>query len=100
MRRGNNQRAIAHLISRRTKHLQVLLRISRNAAVVLLVLRVSEDNDALDLGTHCGRKFGDCACNHGTALTMKYVSGCYSERVRLVEEGQDVVMMIVLGEGG
>jgi hypothetical protein len=54
MRRGDRQRAIAHLVARGAKHLEAVAGIAGDAAVVLLVLCVSEQDGADDLVAHGG----------------------------------------------
>jgi hypothetical protein len=54
MRRGDRQRTVAHLVARGAKHLEAVAGIAGDAAVVLLVLCVSEQDGADDLVAHGG----------------------------------------------
>lgn len=71
MSTSDDQRAIANEISRSTEDLEVCLGETGNTAIVLLVLGVSKEDDALDLVADGGRQFGDSTGHDGGTLSAR-----------------------------
>jgi hypothetical protein len=68
MRSGNGQRTRADQIARSAVHLKVLSRVGFDTAVILLVLRVSEEHGTDDAGAEGGVEFGECVGDYGCSL--------------------------------
>ena len=67
---GDSQSTITNKIARSAVNLQVCLRIVGNTAVVLLVLRVAEENDAFDLCANSSREPRNGTSDESCALTV------------------------------
>ena len=76
MSRSNSQSTIAHQISLSAVHHEILLRVSRDPTIILLVLRVAEEHNALDLVTNSSCQLGDRAGDDGSTLTVLVESVC------------------------
>lgn len=70
VRGGNGESTRAHQITHGAEHLYFISGIRLDAAIVLLVLRVSKKHNALDLGANGLRELGNCASDDGSTLTI------------------------------
>ena len=96
MRREHNKRAGAHEIAALAVDLDTALRVVGHAAVVLLVLGIAEENDALDLLADGGVAVADGGGGQGGALAVA-AGDDLGAGALCVGHGEEVLH---LGDGG